>query len=80
MELEIQNDNFIGIKIVVTSPNLRLDQDRADILLGNRTIDDVSIENVHEYYTYYLITEYGYKLAITPSTDSVEYILVGNLY
>lgn len=74
VELEIQNDNFIGIKIVVTAPNLRFDQDRADILLGKRTIDDVSIENVHEYYTYYLITEYYYKLAITPSTDFVALI------
>lgn len=44
VELEMQNDNFIGIKIVVTAPNLRCDQDRADILLGKRTIDDVSIE------------------------------------
>lgn len=74
VELEIQNDNFTGIKIVVTAPNLRFDQDRADILLGKRTIDDVSIENVHEYYTYYLITEYCYKLAITPSTDFVAFI------
>ncbi|MDR0296883.1 MAG: hypothetical protein LBH67_02820 [Rickettsia sp.] len=36
----------------------------------------ITIENVHEYYTYYLIMEYGYKLLVTPLIDSVEYNLL----
>ncbi|MCC8372001.1 MAG: palindromic element RPE1 domain-containing protein [Rickettsia endosymbiont of Pseudomimeciton antennatum] len=118
VELEIQHDKFTGIKIVVIDTNLKLNPDKADILLGKRIIEDVcsndlengnskqgvseqnvdelceyantskfcgtnsskhssiTIENVHEYYTYYLITEYGYKLLVTPLIDSVEYNLL----
>lgn len=95
VELEIQHDKFIGMKIVVIATNLKFDQNKIDILLGKRIIKDVypnipqvfaeanssdhssiTIENVHEYYTYYLITEYGYKLLVTPLIDSVEYTLM----
>lgn len=76
VELEIQHDKFIGMKIVVIDTNLKFDQDKTDILFGKRIIKDVTIENVHECYTYYLITEYGYKLLVTPLIDSVEYTLL----
>ncbi|WP_341756424.1 MULTISPECIES: hypothetical protein [unclassified Candidatus Tisiphia] len=82
IELEIQLDKFIGMKIIVIDTNLKLNPDKTDILLGKRIIKDVysddlsiTIENVHEYYTYYLMTEYGYKLLVTPLTDSAEYTL-----
>ncbi|WP_425362945.1 hypothetical protein [Candidatus Tisiphia endosymbiont of Hybos culiciformis] len=76
VELKIQHDKFIGMKIVIIDTNLKLDQDKTDILLGKRIIKDVTIENVHEYYTYYLITEYDYKLLVTPLIGSVEYTLL----
>ncbi|HJD63840.1 MAG TPA: hypothetical protein LFW13_02370 [Rickettsia endosymbiont of Sericostoma sp.] len=80
VELEIQHDKFIGMKIVVIATNLKFDQNKTDILLGtganSSDHSSITIENVHEYYTYYLITEYGYKLLVTPLIDSVEYTLM----
>lgn len=69
------DDNFINIKIIVASEELKLDDNKVSILLGRGNINNITIDNIHEYYTYYLMMEYNYRLTIIPRQKSIEYIL-----
>ncbi|XVN42119.1 MAG: histidine phosphotransferase family protein [Candidatus Rickettsia vulgarisii] len=80
LELKIGDNNLTITKITVTSEKLKLDDNKVGILLGKGDIDNTNIDNIHEYYTYYLMTEHNYQLAIIPTEKSIEYILTNVNY
>ncbi|WP_341764617.1 histidine phosphotransferase family protein [Candidatus Tisiphia endosymbiont of Beris chalybata] len=75
VNLEVASNNSFVIKVIVTDKQLRFDENKNDILLGKGDAQNINTDNIHEYYTYYLTTECGYKLEINPTLGSIEYIL-----
>lgn len=77
VNLEVKNNNSLEIKVMVIDKQLKFYEDKIDILLGKGDAKNINVENIHEYYTYYLTTEFGYKLEIHPAMGSIEYVLKG---
>ncbi|WP_316354924.1 histidine phosphotransferase family protein [Candidatus Trichorickettsia mobilis] len=66
-------NNKLSIIVQAIGGYQKIDQQKANILLGNENWNNLNIHNCHEYYTYYLHQQTQCELLITQSTEMIQY-------
>ncbi len=80
ISINIIKNNFV-IKIKVTGSgsniesNIKIKQSKIDLLLHGAELDDLNVQNVHEFYVHHLCQQQNFAINVNNPAKSIEYVV-----